>query len=75
MRIQEYVFSGCTFPPDGTEIKIRSSDQDVSLSAVKNTVVDLVLCDTSKCVPIAIFGDGDTSKALGCHWFWQMSSH
>ena len=55
------------FPPDGKEIKIRSSDQDVSPSVVKNTVFDLVLCGTSKCVPIAIFSDGDTSKAPGCH--------
>ena len=67
MRIQEYVFSGCMFPPDGKEIKIRSSDQDVSPSVVKNTVFDLVLCGTSKCVPIAIFSDGDTSKAPGGH--------
>ena len=65
-RMQEYVFSGCTVPPDNKKNKLGSSDQEASPSAGKNTEVVLVSCRTRKCVPIAISGGVDTSVAPGC---------
>ena len=54
LRIWESVFSGCTLPPDSKETKLRSSNQEASPSAGKNTVVVLMLCCTWKCVRTAI---------------------
>ena len=38
------MFSGCNVPPDSRENKLRSSKQEASLSAGKNTGVVLVPC-------------------------------
>ena len=38
------VFAGCTVPPDSKETELRSSDQEASPSAGKNTGVVLVPC-------------------------------
>ena len=61
-RTQEYVFSGCIVPPDSKKIKLRSSDQEASPWAVKNTGVVLVPCSSWKCVPATILGDVDFSQ-------------
>ena len=42
LRIQEYVFSYCTVPPDSTETELGSSNQKASPSTGKNTRVVLV---------------------------------
>ena len=38
LRIQKWVFSGCTVLPDSNETELRSSDQEASPSAGKNIV-------------------------------------
>ena len=50
------MFSGCTVLCNSKEIEHRSSDQEVSASAGKNTRVVLVPCGTWKCVSTAISG-------------------
>ena len=59
-------------PPDSKETKLRSSDQEVSPSAGKNTGVVLVPCRACKCVPTAISGGVDISEVPGCHLLRQM---
>ena len=56
LMIQEWVFSGCTVPPDSKETELGSSDQAASSSAGRTTRVILVPCHTWKCVPTAISG-------------------
>ena len=68
------MFPGCTVPPDSKETELRSSDQETSPSAGKNTGMVLVLCRAWKCVHTAISGGVDISEVLGCHLLRQMSS-
>ena len=74
LRIQEWVFSGCTVPPDSKETELGNSGQEASPSAGKNTGIVLVPSRVWKCVPKAVSGDVDISKVPGCHLLWQMSS-
>ena len=67
LRIQEYVFSGSTVPPNSKETELGSSYQEASPSAGKNIGIALVPCCAWKCVPTAIFGGVDISKVPGCH--------
>ena len=53
---------------------LRSSDQEASPSAVKNTEIVLVPCRTWKCVPIANSDGVDISKVPGFHLLRQVSS-
>ena len=53
--------------PDSKEIELRSSDQEASPSAGKNTGIVLVLCCTWKCVPTIISGGVDISKVARCY--------
>ena len=73
LRIQEYLLSGCTVPPDSRETEIGSSDQEASPSAGKNTGVVLVACREWKCVPTAISDGVDISEVPG-YLLRQMSS-
>ena len=68
------MFSGCTVPPDSKETKLRSSDQEASQSAGKNTGAVLVPCRTWKSFTTAIFGGVDISDEPGCHLLRQTSS-
>ena len=68
------MFSGCTVLPDSKEIELRSSDQEASPSADKNTGIVLVPCCTWKCVPIVISGGVDISEVPRCHLSQQMTS-
>ena len=54
--------------------KLGSSNQEVSPSTSKYTRVVLVRCRAWKCVPTAISGSVDISKAPGCHLLQEMSS-
>ena len=54
-------------PPDGKETKLRSSNQEASLSAGKNIGIVLVSCCSWKCIPIAISGGVDISEIPECH--------
>ena len=56
LRIQEYVFSGCTMPPDIKETKLGRGYQEASPLVGKNTGIVLVRCCTWKSVPTAISG-------------------
>ena len=58
---------GCTLSPDSKETKLGSNNQEVSLSAGKNTVIVLVPCHAWKCVPTFISGGADISEVPGCH--------
>ena len=51
LRIWEYMFSGCTVLPDSKETKLRSSDQEASPSAGKNTGVVSVPCSCMEVHP------------------------
>ena len=62
LRIQEWVFSGCTVPPGSKETELGSSDQEASPSAVKNTGVVLVPCSHKKVHPYSYF--------QWCGYFW-----
>ena len=62
LRILEYLFSGCTVPPDSKETKVGSSDQEASPSADKNTGVVLV-----PCLHMEVFPD---SYFRWCGYFW-----
>ena len=66
--------SGCTVTPDSEETELRSSDQEASPSACKNTGIVLVPCRIWKCVPTAISSGVDISEVPGCHLLRQMSS-
>ena len=63
LRIQEWVFSGSTVPPDSKETIFESSNPKASPSTCKNTRIALVIallpCHTWKCVPTAISGGVD----------------
>ena len=61
------MFSGCTVLPDSKETKPGSSNQEVSLTAGKNTGIVLVPCHTWKCVHTAIPGGVDISEDTGYH--------
>ena len=63
-----------TVPPDSKESELRSSNQEASPSAGKNTGIVLVPCRAWKCVPTAISGGVDISEVPGCHLLRQMSS-
>ena len=60
--------------PGSKETELRSSDQEASLSAGKNTGVVLVPCRTWKCVPTAISVGVDISEVPVCHLLRQMIS-
>ena len=63
----EYGFSGCTVPPDSKESEFRSSDQEASVTAGKNTGVVLVPCSRME--------DGIASlQLLPVVWIFLMSS-
>ena len=66
----------CIVSPNSKEIKLGSSDQEVSPSAGKNTGVVLVLCSAWKRAwkPTAISSDVDISEVPGCHLLQQMCS-
>ena len=51
--------------PDNRGIKLRSSNQEASLSAGKNTEIVLVPYHTWKCTATAIHGGVDISKIPG----------
>ena len=68
------MFSCCTVLPGSKETELRSSDQEASLSAGKNTGVVLVPCRTWKCVPTAISVGVDISEVPVCHLLRQMIS-
>ena len=55
-------------------LKVEVQNQEVFLSAGKNTEIVLVPCPTWKCVSTAISGGIDISEVLGCHLLQQMSS-
>ena len=74
LMIQQYVFSGCTVPPNSKETKLGSSDQEASPSAGKNTRVDLLPWQAWKCVPTATFGGVGISDLPRYHLLRQMSS-
>ena len=59
------MFSVYTVPPDSKQTEIRSSDQEASPSAVKNTRVVLVPYCRWKCVPTAISDGVDILRSLG----------
>ena len=54
-------------PPDCKETKLRSSNQEASLSAGKNIGIVLVSSYSWKGIPTAISGGVDISDVLGCH--------
>ena len=60
--------------PDSKETKLGSCDQEVSLSAGKNTGVVLVPCRALKYVLTAFSGGVDISEVPGNHLLRQMSS-
>ena len=47
LRIQEWVFFGCTVPPDSKETEFGNINQEVFPSACKNTGVVLAPCSNS----------------------------
>ena len=55
-------------------MELRSSNQEASPSADKNTRVILVPCCAWKCVPAAISSGVDISEVPECHLLQQMSS-
>ena len=55
-------------------LEVEVQNQEVFLSAGKNTEIVLVPCPTWKCVSTAISGGIDISEVLGCHLLQQMSS-
>ena len=61
------MFSGWNVPPDSKETKLRSNNQEASLSAGKNIRVVLVPCCTWKCVTTAISGGVGIPDVPGCH--------
>ena len=58
------MFSGCTTPRDSEETKTGSSNREASPSAGKNTRIVSVPCRARNCIPTAISGGVDISKAL-----------
>ena len=61
------MFSGCTVPFDSKETELRSSDQEASPTAGKNTGAVLVLARAWKCVPTAISGGVVISEVPASH--------
>ena len=55
-------------------LDVKVQNQEVFLSAGKNTEIVLVPCPTWKCASTAISGGIDISEVLGCHLLQQMSS-
>ena len=68
------MFSGSTLLPDSKVTELRSSDQEASPSAVKNTGVVLVPCRAWKCVSTANSGGADISKVPGSYLLRQRNS-
>ena len=68
------MLSDCIVPPDSKETELRSSNQEASPSAGKNTRVVLVPCSRMEVNPTATSGGGDIFEVPGCHLLWQMSS-
>ena len=66
LKIQEWVFSGCTVPPNSKDTELKSSDQETSPSASKNTGIVLMSCYIWKCVPTDFSSGADFD---GCHEF------
>ena len=62
LRIQQYVFSGCTVLPDSEETELGSSNEAASPSAAINTRIVLVLCCTWNYVPTVISSGVDIYK-------------
>ena len=54
-------------------LEVEVQNQEVFLSAGKNTEIVLVPCLTWKCVSTATSGGIDISEVLGCHLLQQMS--
>ena len=73
LRIREYVFSGCTVPPNSKETKLGSSNQEASPSAA-NTGVVLVPCSSMEVLPYSYFWCVDISELPGFHLLRQLSS-
>ena len=55
-------------------LEVEVQNQEVFLSAGKNTEIDLVPCPTWKCGCTVISGGIDISEVPGCHLLQQMSS-
>ena len=68
------MFSGCIVLPDSKETKLRSSKQEASASAGKNTGVVFVPSSHMEVIPTAISGGVGISEVPGCHLLQQMSS-
>ena len=68
------MFSGCAVPPDNKETELRSSNQEASPLAGKNTAIVLVPCCAWKCAPTATSGGVDIFEVPRCHLLRQMSS-
>ena len=68
------MFSGSTEPPDSMDIKLGSSNQEVSPSASKNTGIVLVPGQPWNCVPTATSSGVDISEVPACQLLQQMSS-
>ena len=66
IRIQDQVFSGSIVPPNSMKTQPRSSKQEASPSASKNTQVVLVPCRTQNCVPTATSGGVDIPEVPEC---------
>ena len=78
LKIQKYVFSGCSVLPNSKEIELGSSNKEAYPSACKNTTVVLVPCWTLKHVPTAISGGMNISEGPGSQptfllliYFWH----
>ena len=65
LKIQKQVFSGYSVPPDSKETELRSSDQEASPSAGKNTGIVLVPCHG---YIIRV------SMVIVAKWFWKLSN-
>ena len=55
-------------------MEVEVQNQEVFLSAGKNTEIVLVPCPTWKCVSTTISGGIDISEVPGCHLLQHMSS-
>ena len=67
-------FLGCTVWPDTKETKLGSSNQEASLSAIKNTGVILVPCHARKFVLTAISCGADIPKVPASHLLQHTNS-
>ena len=68
------MFSSCTMPSDSKEIKLGSSNQEVSPSTGENIEIVLLPFPAWKCFPSGIFSCVDISDVPRCHLLRQMNS-